>query len=221
MINLFDVEVAWIDTKEGLAWLKMKKGRLAALPWPGAKAGMRVVVSVSPNDIVLCEEHPGCCSARNILPAVVESVRLVKEGALVTVRCGFSLVTRVSRGTVSEMELRRGRPVFVLVKAASIQPDRAIHAAYRVSLPCKKGYLGPETMDFLDCIERAGSLTAAAKDLGIHYRTAWMKARAANKAWGEPLVARSSGGSGGGGTSLTPEGRAVLTLAKKLEGEGT
>lgn len=221
MTNTFDVEVAWIDTKEGVAWLKMKKGRLAALPWPGAKAGMKVIVSISPNDIVLCEEHPGPCSARNILPAVVESVRLVKEGALVTLRCGFSLVTRVSRGTVSELELRRGRAVFVLIKAASIQPDRAIYAAYRVSLSGKKGLLGPEAMDLLDCIERAGSLTAAAGDLGIHYRTAWMKARAANRVWGAPLVARSSGGSGGGGTSLTPEGRAVLAFAKKLEGEGS
>jgi molybdate transport repressor ModE-like protein len=221
MTNRFDVEVSRVDPKDSIVWLKLKKGRLAALPWPGVRAGMKLSVSISPNDIVLCEEHPGRCSARNILPALVGGVRLVKEGALVTLRCGFSLVTRVSRRTVSELDLRHGTAVFVLVKAASIHPDHAVQAAYRVSLAGKKGLLGPETMDFLDCIERAGSLTAAAKDLGIHYRTAWMKARAANQVWGLPLVARSSGGSGGGGTSLTPEGRAVLTLAKKLEGEGS
>ncbi|HTB21838.1 MAG TPA: TOBE domain-containing protein [bacterium] len=219
MTNSFEVLVDRLDAKGGIAWLRLGKGRLAALPWPGLRKGARLRVSVSPNDIVLCAEHPGPCSARNVLAARVKTLRLVKEGALVLLDCGFDLVTRVSRRAVTELDLRRGAHLFALVKAAAVLPDRALRAAYRVSLAGKNGLLGPETVDFLGCVERGGSLALAAADLGIHYRTAWMKARAANRVWGAPLVARSSGGSGGGGSSLTPEGRAVLALAKKLEGE--
>ncbi|NOZ85584.1 MAG: LysR family transcriptional regulator [Deltaproteobacteria bacterium] len=62
----------------------------------------------------------------------------------------------------------------------------------------------------LDAIEEHGSISAAAKSLGLSYATAWHRLDSMNKAMGAPLVEPRSGGKGGGGTNLTERGRAVI-----------
>jgi len=69
---------------------------------------------------------------------------------------------------------------------------------------------------FLRAIGGAGSLSQAARASGVTYRTAWARAQALNRAWGKPLVARTKGGKGGGGTLLTADGAAALELADAL-----
>lgn len=59
----------------------------------------------------------------------------------------------------------------------------------------------------LKAIEREGSLRAATASLGISYRKAWGDLREAEKSLGTKLVERHRGGSGGGETCLTAEGR--------------
>ena len=58
----------------------------------------------------------------------------------------------------------------------------------------------------LRAIVEKGSITHAAKAVGISYKTAWDAIDAMNSLAGEPLVARSAGGKGGGSTQLTPRG---------------
>jgi molybdate transport system regulatory protein len=77
--------------------------------------------------------------------------------------------------------------------------------------------LNHERIDFLKVIERVGSLSVAAIETGITYRTAWLWAREINRVWGKTLLARSHGGKGGGGTMLTPEGHSVLLRASRIE----
>jgi molybdate transport repressor ModE-like protein/molybdopterin-binding protein len=217
MMNRWEAVVESALARDSYAWLRLKKGRLAAKFWPGIKVGQKVTVSVSPNDVVLCESHPGKTSARNILPGHVRSVKRTPDGVLVGLEVGFPLVALVTQRAVDDLGLKPGKPVYALVKAVGLAPDIAVAAAFRVCLQGARGPILPKEIDFLRSIAEAGSLSEAARELGLNYRTAWMRAQAVNRAWGKPLVAPVRGGRGGGGSSLTLEGKAVLDTASRIE----
>lgn len=65
---------------------------------------------------------------------------------------------------------------------------------------------GKDRIELLRAIVDKGSITHAAKAVGISYKTAWDAIDAMNTLAGEPLVERSAGGKGGGSTQLTPRG---------------
>ncbi|MBL8304084.1 MAG: TOBE domain-containing protein [Ideonella sp.] len=65
---------------------------------------------------------------------------------------------------------------------------------------------GKARIELLRAIAEKGSITHAAKAVGISYKSAWDAIDAMHTLAGEPLVARSTGGKGGGSTRLTPHG---------------
>lgn len=77
--------------------------------------------------------------------------------------------------------------------------------------------LGPGKIDLLRAIDGFRSLSAAAKDLGIPYKRAWLLIDTLNKGIGKPVVVTSTGGNKGGGTVLTPLGRKLLIWYDKAE----
>lgn len=70
-----------------------------------------------------------------------------------------------------------------------------------------RAVLGPEQLGALEAIDRCGSLSAAARELGVQYRRVWELVQGMNEAAGEPLVTSVVGGLQGGGATLTPLGR--------------
>ena len=74
-------------------------------------------------------------------------------------------------------------------------------------------------IELLKAIEQYGSITNAAKNIGISYKTAWDRINMMNNLSEEPLVHRSAGGSGGGGTSLTKLGKDLLRGFSELQEE--
>ena len=70
--------------------------------------------------------------------------------------------------------------------------------------------LGPGKVRLLEAIARTSSLSAAAKDLRMSYRLAWQHLRVIEERTGLTVVEPQRGGPSGGGTDLTPEGRALL-----------
>jgi molybdate transport repressor ModE-like protein/molybdopterin-binding protein len=217
MTNRYDVVVEACERRDSIAWLRLGRARLAARIWPGVKVGQKTTIWIPPQDVVLCENHPGRTSARNLLPGHVRSARNVPEGAHVTADVGFLLTALVTRRAVRDLDLRRGRPLFALVKASVVAPAWELTARIRVSLVGKQGRLDPDQIGFLNAIDQTGSLSAAARELGITFRTAWGWARALNRTWGRSLVARVPGGRGGGGTVLTREGKAAVRFASQVE----
>jgi molybdate transport system regulatory protein len=216
-MNRFDAVVESVSPAESLAWLKVPKGRLAARLSSTAKKGARVPVEIRPEEVLLCAEHPGLVSARNVLPGRVRGLRAVPEGVYVTVDARPSLVAMVTRSAVRDMGLRRGRPVYAVVKANSVRVRAAAEGRVLASVVGRKGVLSPALLGMLRAIRDTGSLTAAAEAEKVTYRTAWLRAARANRAWGTPLVERKRGGRGGGGAVLTPEAHAVLDLARRIE----
>jgi len=79
--------------------------------------------------------------------------------------------------------------------------------------------LGDGRIALLERIDRLGSISKAAKAVGISYKTAWDGIDEVNNLSPTPLVLRTSGGRGGGGTVLTEEGKEVVRLYRVVESE--
>ncbi|QIL89227.1 LysR family transcriptional regulator [Microbulbifer sp. SH-1] len=82
----------------------------------------------------------------------------------------------------------------------------------------KASFAGQQAQ-LLRAIAQCGSISAAAKAVGISYKTAWDRIDAMNNLSSAPLVVRSAGGSLGGGTALTEMGEKVLRGFSALEEE--
>ena len=69
---------------------------------------------------------------------------------------------------------------------------------------------GPGVARLLHAVQRLHSLRAAALSMDMAYSKAWTVIKNSEKALGFPLLASTTGGKGGGGASLTPEGLRLL-----------
>jgi len=67
-----------------------------------------------------------------------------------------------------------------------------------------------ERIALLEKIHELGSITHAAKAVGISYKTAWDVVNLMNNLADRPLVERNAGGKGGGGTVVTEAGLEVI-----------
>lgn len=79
--------------------------------------------------------------------------------------------------------------------------------------------IGPGKIALLEKMRDSGSLSQAARELDMSYRRAWQLLASLNQTFREPLVLTSTGGSGGGGTTLTEFGEAVVTAYRQFEKE--
>ena len=77
--------------------------------------------------------------------------------------------------------------------------------------------IGPGKVALLEGIVRTGSLSAAARELGMSYRRGWLLVHSVNESFRLPVVRFSTGGKDGGGTELTPFGRKLIEAYRKLE----
>ena len=75
---------------------------------------------------------------------------------------------------------------------------------------------GDGKAEMLERIAQAGSLSAAARSLGISYRRLWGRLVAMERRLGVRMVARRSGGRGGGGAQLTQAGRKLLDRYRRF-----
>ena len=77
--------------------------------------------------------------------------------------------------------------------------------------------LGPGRAELLERIANTGSISAAAREMGMSYRRAWLLIEATNAAFVEPLVTTKTGGSGGGGAQVTAFGLDMLVRYRAME----
>lgn len=79
--------------------------------------------------------------------------------------------------------------------------------------------IGPGKIALLEAIRDTGSITSAAKMLGMSYRRAWLLVDETNRCLTSPAVQTASGGEHGGGSALTPTGEALVGRYRALERE--
>jgi molybdate transport repressor ModE-like protein len=83
----------------------------------------------------------------------------------------------------------------------------------------KMKVLDGEGFALLLCIENCSSLTSAAKQMHISYRKAWGILRNVEQSLSFKLVEKRRGGSAGGRTSLTEQGRQLIRAYNSLHYE--
>jgi molybdate transport system regulatory protein len=81
--------------------------------------------------------------------------------------------------------------------------------------------VGIGKVSLLEAIARTGSLSQAARDIGMSYRRAWLLIDSMKAEFDTPVVSAMAGGSGGGGAQLTSFGRDLVQAYRELEGRLT
>lgn len=79
--------------------------------------------------------------------------------------------------------------------------------------------IGEKRIRLLEAIEATGSISAAAKSVGLSYKAAWDAVNMMNNLFPAPLVVANAGGKKGGGASLTRDARQVLDAFSLLQSE--
>jgi len=77
--------------------------------------------------------------------------------------------------------------------------------------------VGPGKIDLLEAIAATGSLTSAAKKLGMSYRRAWLLVDTMNRCFDAPVTESAAGGARGGGTALTSLGTELVERYRRIE----
>ena len=80
-------------------------------------------------------------------------------------------------------------------------------------------FLLEKRIDLLVAIKKTGSINKAVKEVPMSYKSAWEAVEAMNNLSIHPIVQRETGGSGGGGTTLTQYGENLLTTYFLLKAE--
>ena len=87
--------------------------------------------------------------------------------------------------------------------------SRRIKLWIRLTLP-GVGQIGPGKIDLLRKIHEHQSISAAAREMNMSYRRAWLLVDELNGLFRRPVVAKWMGGSSRGGATLTPTGEKLV-----------
>lgn len=107
----------------------------------------------------------------------------------------------------------------VVYNETSMTQTDSLTAGGRIWLqpPGGDALLGDRNIALLEKIAEFGSISRAARALGLSYKAAWDAVDAINNLTGEPLLVRTTGGRGGGGTWLTEHGEHVVQAYRMVE----
>jgi len=81
--------------------------------------------------------------------------------------------------------------------------------------------LGPGKAELVERIGRTGSISAAARQMGMSYRRAWQLVEALNRTFRTPVVTTAIGGARGGGARVTPLGNRLVARFRAMEGKAS
>jgi len=79
--------------------------------------------------------------------------------------------------------------------------------------------IGPGKIALLEKIGETGSLSAAARALGMSYRRAWQLLDSLNAGLKQPVTEARKGGTHGGGSRLTTRGRELIRIYRAFDAE--
>jgi len=77
--------------------------------------------------------------------------------------------------------------------------------------------MGPGKAELIERIALTGSISAAARAMGMSYRRAWQLVDALNAAYKAPVVVTAIGGQRGGGARVTPYGKRLVARFRAME----
>ena len=81
--------------------------------------------------------------------------------------------------------------------------------------------MGPGKAELVERIVQTGSISAAARAMGMSYRRAWQLVEALNSAFRETVVRTAIGGQRGGGARVTVSGRRLVAQFRAMEAKAS
>jgi molybdate transport system regulatory protein len=106
------------------------------------------------------------------------------------------------------------------VRLVSASEHSSDMARLKVSIILSSGArVGPGKAKLLESIRETGSISAAARDMGMSYKRAWLLIDSINQAFEIPVVTAAIGGFHGGGARLTEFGRDLLERYRRIEAQ--
>jgi molybdate transport system regulatory protein len=90
---------------------------------------------------------------------------------------------------------------------------------YKIWLDSDGKAFGAGPHDLLARVQRTGSLSHAAAEMGMSYNKAWRLMREMERRLGFMLIERRTGGVEGGGSDLTPEALELMRRFESLSAE--
>src|SRR6476619_6765642 len=107
-------------------------------------------------------------------------------------------------------------------KSASAASGRGAPPRPQIRIMFRKAIaMGPGKADLLRAIEQTGSISAAARALGMSYRRAWLLVDTMNQCFRAPVVETLTGGQKGGGAQITELGQEVLNRYLQMEAKAS
>jgi molybdate transport system regulatory protein len=77
--------------------------------------------------------------------------------------------------------------------------------------------LGPGKAQLLEAVAEHGSISAAARSMGMAYRHAWELIDDLNQCFQDPVITTAAGGRAGGGAALTAFGEDLVRRFRAME----
>jgi len=77
--------------------------------------------------------------------------------------------------------------------------------------------LGEGRLKLLQAIDDHGSINMASKSLGMSYKKAWRLVQQLNEIGKDQIVVQKTGGTGGGGSVITPYGKKIMSVFEQMK----
>lgn len=128
------------------------------------------------------------------------------------------------RGITLDSDTRAGYEKLLKYNREATNQTQPLQLELQVGLRAETAFWTAATAQFLELISTTGAMLSACQCMHISYSKGWTMINEAERQLGYPLLQRSQGGSGGGGSELTAEGRDLLTrwqaMQTDLQAEG-
>lgn len=92
-----------------------------------------------------------------------------------------------------------------------------LEAKVRLKIQLGGTSIGPGKIMLLETVVREGSISSAARAMGMAYRRAWHLLNTLQEAFDQPVMTTEMGGKAKGGATLTPFGKALIEQYRMAE----
>lgn len=110
--------------QDGLTKLRTSSGPIY-LPQISASVGQNVRVRILAQDVMLSTELPSNISALNVIEGHISTIKYGRgPGAIVSINsAGNTILARITRRSVSALNLKNGQTCFAIIKSVSVAPE--------------------------------------------------------------------------------------------------
>lgn len=123
------------------------------------------------------------------------------------------------RGVTLDGDTRAGYEKLLKYNREETNRPQPLQLDLQLGLRAETAFWTATTAQFLELIAATGAMLSACQCMHISYTKGWTMINEAERQLGYPLLQRSQGGSGGGGSELTEQGHELLARWQAMQAE--